>query len=330
MDDTRRETALTQLARHPMDAARRRQWLALAGLAGAPADPQGLLPRAGAALAAGLLGLGLILWVAANWATLGRTGQFALLQGAVVLPAAAAALARARARAALLLVALLAQGGLLACFSQTYQTGADPWQLFALWSLLALPLALAARSELLWTPWALVAITAVALWVGTHTGWRWRADGAALGFTLAGWALCAAIAVALGPLPPLRRRLGTGPWSQRVAALLGLALLVSGSLPALFATRVAPAYPLAVALAAAALLLLWRARRPDVFLLSAVALALDTLLIAGLVRAIFSFRPPEWTGSLLLIGLAAAGLVAATASVVLRAARRPDAAGSAA
>ncbi len=41
-------------------------------------------------------------------------------------------------KAALLLATLLL-GVFLALFGQTYQTGADPWQLFANWALLILP-----------------------------------------------------------------------------------------------------------------------------------------------------------------------------------------------
>ena len=41
------------------------------------------------------------------------------------------------------LLALLGIGGLFAYFGQTHQTGADPWQLFALWAALVLPLRLA-------------------------------------------------------------------------------------------------------------------------------------------------------------------------------------------
>ena len=38
------------------------------------------------------------------------------------------------------LLAMLGMGALFAYFGQTYQTGADPWQLFALWAALSLPL----------------------------------------------------------------------------------------------------------------------------------------------------------------------------------------------
>ena len=44
-------------------------------------------------------------------------------------------------RAPLALLVFLITGGLFASIGQTYQTGADPWQLFALWAALGLPLA---------------------------------------------------------------------------------------------------------------------------------------------------------------------------------------------
>ena len=46
----------------------------------APVAPDTPALRALAAVSAGLTGFGLVLWIAANWDTLGRTGQFALLQ----------------------------------------------------------------------------------------------------------------------------------------------------------------------------------------------------------------------------------------------------------
>jgi hypothetical protein len=176
---------------HRLDADATRRLHELAGLDGEPPALAGLLPRGIAVLAAALGGLGLIFWIAANWETLGRFGRFALLQG-VFLAACAGALWRPAARQPLLLLALLAIGGLFAYFGQTCQTGADPWQLFALWAGLALPLAVAVRSDVLWAPWALVAMSAVSQWVHAHTGHRWRAEPHDLQAHAIGWAACSA------------------------------------------------------------------------------------------------------------------------------------------
>ncbi len=48
-------------------------------------------------------------------------------------------------------------GVFLAVFGQVYQTGADAWQLFALWSALMLPLVILTRFTALWTLFAVVA-----------------------------------------------------------------------------------------------------------------------------------------------------------------------------
>ena len=107
---------------------------------------------------------------------------------------------------------MLGIGALFAYFGQTYQTGADPWQLFALWAVLALPLCLGARSDVLWAPWALVVVTAISLWTHAHLGHRWRVQPEdlrthALAWLLAvllvGWAQPAAAA--------LHRRRPVGP-----------------------------------------------------------------------------------------------------------------------
>lgn len=128
-------------------------------------DVERAIARGFAVAAAALAGLALIFWVAANWDALGRIGSFALLQ-AVVVAATIGAIRFARARIALSLVALLGTGGLFAYFGQTYQTGADPWQLFALWSVLCLPLCLGVRHDALWVPW-IQACSWMACWPGS-------------------------------------------------------------------------------------------------------------------------------------------------------------------
>ena len=71
---------------------------------------------------------------------------------------------RALPATALGVLALASVGGLLAFFGQTYQTGADTWQLFALWAALTLPLCLGLRHPLLWIVWLVVAHLAITLW----------------------------------------------------------------------------------------------------------------------------------------------------------------------
>lgn len=125
-------------------------------------------------LGVALLGAGAICLIAANWDALDKFARLyglqALLLGAVF-AAWRLGLARPAGQAALLLATLLV-GALLALIGQTYQTGADTWQLFALWTVLALPWALTGRHAALWLLWAALLNTTVALWLGLHPQ-RW-------------------------------------------------------------------------------------------------------------------------------------------------------------
>lgn len=286
--------------------------LALAGLEGEPASLRRRLPRGVALLAAVLGGLAVVFWIAAHWGSLGRAGQFALLQGLLV----AAALGAWRfpvARVPLALLAWLDLGGLLAFFGQTYQTGADPWQLFALWALLSLPLALAVRSDALWLPWALVALTGVALWMQTFTlQGGWWSPPTDTGVYLAGWSIGAALVA--GFVPAMRRWTGAGPWALRGACLLWVVLIAGTALDTMMGRDVtSPLWQGAFIMAVTAVLMA-RVPRPDIHVLSVVVLALDSLLLGGLAHEMFGgYDRGEWLElKLATLSLAALGLLAGT------------------
>ena len=106
-------------------------------------------------LGALLLAAGVIFFFAYNWNDLGRFAKFALVEipiiGAMIvlwrigvdsLPGKVA-----------LLAASLFVGALLALVGQTYQTGADTFELFAAWAVAILPWVLAGRFAALWLFW---------------------------------------------------------------------------------------------------------------------------------------------------------------------------------
>lgn len=100
----------------------------------------------------------LIFFIAFNWFDLGKMGKFALVEGALVLTficyLALVWLKKASLlQQLLLLAASLITGALLALVGQVYQTGADSWQLFAIWSALIIPWVLIARFPILWLLW---------------------------------------------------------------------------------------------------------------------------------------------------------------------------------
>ena len=300
----------------------RRRLLKLAGFGVEPAGLPSRLAQGLAVLAAALGGMGLVMWIAANWNEFGRAGRFALLQGLVVVMGLGA-WRRPAARPALGLLTLLGVGALLAYFGQTYQSGADPWQLFALWAALVLPLALGVRSDVVWAPWALVAMTAVFLWTRANAGndrW-WSQPGLdTILVHLVGWAMSVALVLALGPA--LRGRTGAGVWAMRTSVTLSVMAITFSALLGLVGAHLEPLYGLGLLMMGVAGWLLSRRGHFDVFALSAVVLALDTLLVSGLARWLLEHkRLVDWYGLLLLIGLFAAALVAASVHVVMRVAR---------
>jgi uncharacterized membrane protein len=95
---------------------------------------------------AGALVAGVVCFIAANWRDFGIAGRFVLLQ-TLFLVAAGLAFWRpppARLGAIAAFIAAFLSGCLLALYGQYYQTGADVYELFFAWALLALPFACAA------------------------------------------------------------------------------------------------------------------------------------------------------------------------------------------
>jgi uncharacterized membrane protein len=136
------------------------------------------LDRFALSLGVALCAAGVICFIAANWEHIGKFTRLYGIQALLVVAVAAAArsgLARLGGQAALWL-AMVLLGGLLALIGQTYQTGADTWELFSLWAVLALPWAFAGRHAAIWLLWILVANIALGLWADTFTH-PLRSDG---------------------------------------------------------------------------------------------------------------------------------------------------------
>jgi hypothetical protein len=312
-----------EAARHGLDAGATRELQRYAGLESEPAGLGALLPRVVMVLAAALCGLGLIFFVAANWNGMGRFTRFALLELLVLAPCSYA-LWKPAARAPLALLAFLATGGLFAYFGQTYQTGADAWQLFALWAALSLPLCLGARGDLVWAPWVVVAFTAVSLWLHAQALSEWRIYPGDLPVYLAAWAVSLALAIALRP--QLHRYTGAGLWAARTALAWCVVLIAGPGLLALSGDTTDPLYWTALAVFAIAGWLLAMPRWFDIFGLCVVALAGNVLLFGGLVRIIFKGERGGLAESLALLAALAGGLLTITVIGVLALTRRHQAA----
>ena len=115
------------------------------------------------------LAVGVIFFFAFNWEALPRFAKFILLQGLLISAALLAwrfTLDTLKGQAALL-VAMLLCGALLAYFGQTYQTGADSYQLFLTWSILIFPWVLVSRLNIAWCLWLALLNVALMLYPGS-------------------------------------------------------------------------------------------------------------------------------------------------------------------
>jgi len=168
-----------------------------------------------------------------------------------------------------------------------------------------------------WTPWALVAATGIGLWMETFGGHAWRFDAStvpvhAIGFVAYGL-LCAGLA--------LRPAAATQPWAWRLAVLASVIAIAGTAIGGLFAKPVAPQYFLGLGVVAIGLVLAWR--RAEIYAMSALALAVDTLLVVGFARLLLD--SDKDVGSFFLVALAACALLAASVSLIMRRVRAVEA-----
>lgn len=319
--------ALHELAaRYQLSTEASARLIALGEQPGEPFGIQRKLPVGLAILGAALGGMGIIFFVAANWETFDRTARFALLQ-IVVAVMCVGALTRPPSRAPLSIVAFFAIGGLFAYFGQTYQTGADPWQLFAIWAGLTVPLCLGVRHDALWALWVLVAMSAVSLWIGACTGQIWRVSPTDLMIHMSAWSAALMLTFALGPL--MTKVTGAGIWALRTSLTLTVIIITSAALMALFERDVAPQYWLGLFMLCAAGAPFITRHPRDSFALSVVSLGMNVLLAGGLGCLLLSAKSAD-IGLLLLWGIGAAGLLAATVTLILHLTRQDSGEGVAA
>lgn len=297
-----------------------RLW-ALAALHRQPDRLGAVVYRGLTVLAALLLGAGLIFWVAANWQDQTRAFKLHALEGAVLVSALAAVFLP-RLRTACLLLATLALGGLLAFVGQTYQTGADPWQLFAAWAALALPWALAARRDGLWAAWILIAGMALVLWSGDALLNPLRSlltgPGTRGLLTPLLWVAVLLLPLALPRLKLLAPHATAAPFSTRLAALLALSAWCTYALFGLLLRDQGWQYFFNALLVLGAAALAWARRPRDLVVLSLAVLALNVLVISGFAWLLFQSVRGDGVGAALLLTLIAAACVGASGTWLYR------------
>jgi uncharacterized membrane protein len=303
---------LTLAAKYELSADAGAELKQLAHLGAEPPSLSKQLPLGMAVLGAVLGGLGIIFWIAANWESLSRFGRFALLQATMVCMLIGA-WRRRGARVPLSLVGFLACGALFAYFGQTYQTGADPWQLFALWAALTLPLCLGVRHEALWTAWAVVALTAALLWAQTPEGPGWQRSPFRISL---GWWVPAIVLALAFRLTPVRLT-GAGLWPMRLCMIYATLGLAATAVWSLFSSDKQGIYPITLVTLAILAYAFSRRNLFDVFVVSALGLGANVLLLSGLARLLLRGSHDTLTGAVLVIGCVAAALLAGTVKLIM-------------
>lgn len=261
-------------------------------------------------LGSGLFLSGVMFFFAYNWQDLPMVAKLTLIHGAM---AAAAGLSLQRgfdtpAGKVSLLAASVLFGIGQAVIGQSYQTGADPWTLFALYCGVTLPWALLARFPAMWLLWLCALVTAVG------TAWtQLLGKDADLDLALV-MAVIPGIAWALSTRP-LPRAWGLGgSWLPRVLAVATTGILLIPTLANVFELSTQGMVGSAVLGAMAGATVVWGTQgKGDVFNAALLAAALVVWATTALSRIVFETLEFEVFGALFIGGTVVAEVGVAAA-----------------
>jgi len=245
---------------------------------------------------------GLIFFVAANWSGMARFVKFALVELVIVASLVAYALtAHLRYGNAALLAASLAVGAMLALYGQTYQTGANTYELFLIWALLIIPWALIARLPALWVLWLVILHVAYIFYVEVFEelwGFSPKFEG-----ILAVVILFDACVLAVWECLALRGRM-RGRWVPRLLVLTAGSLATTLAIVLVLDFRDANGgYFVLYLLVLVGLYGCYRHNIRDLFMLAGGALTLILVTTTGLGRILFEGSRGDAAGAFFLLGL---------------------------
>lgn len=250
------------------------------------------------------LAFSVIFFIAYNWSELGHFAKFGLIEGLIILAIAmywkqGSDTASGKAS---LLVATIFLGALLALFGQTYQTGADPWQLFFNWALLMIPWAVVGRFGAIWVLWLALINLSVVLYFQTFVGTFWFMMGSDRSLLWLLFAINTTALVIWELLMPKRT------WLQKdwAICMLGIGSGVPMTwliLYAIFESAVVTASMMSVLIWGTwmvALYFIYRKTRPNLFMLAGGCFSGIVVLVAFLAKQVLKHNDP---GGFLLIAL---------------------------
>lgn len=256
-----------------------------------------------------LLGAGVIFFFAYNWSELGRVARLGLAELLLFVAVVCCGwfgTERPAGKAALFLAAMLT-GALLALFGQTYQTGADTFELFITWALVILPWTIAGRLPALWVLLIALVNAAIAFYFTAFHGLL----GVLFSTEKELWLLFGfnTTALVLWELAGRRVEWLRERWAARLLGFAGGSLITSLAMFAIFDhdTEFAFAALIAYPLWLVAIYACYRRVIMDLFLLAGGVLSIVIVTASLLAKAMEHERGG---GGLLFIGLVVVGLSA--------------------
>ena len=308
-----RQQLLDWAASGQLDADKLELALAVTNSMPSAADNLRFLSRVVLAFAVLLLCSGVIFFFAYNWNDLSRYSKFSLAQGALLvslLPLLKVNLQQPAGQAAMFAASVLV-GALLALVGQTYQSGADTYQLFLVWALLIAPWVLIARMPALWLLLLVLLNISLVLALSALSVHHLFAP-----FEYPGWAVLALnlSAASLWMLAtqglPATRLLRWGERAISLYSLLIITVLAMGYVNS-WSNNDSLTLPLWAAFSG-----LWwylyRLRQLDLMMLSALIMAAIVLPVVTLARAFSDILPVDslyFLLALLVTGLSSAAAV---------------------
>lgn len=287
-------------------AATRERALALAGHLPNSWQWQRFLDRTLLVLAVMMGAAAVIFWIAYNWNGMSRFMKLGLVEVALIAAAIFAARQKPRTLAsqASLLLAVMILGGLLALVGQTYQTGADTYELFAVWAALSLPWVALTRWRIAWCVWVVLVNVAMQFYFANV----WRPTNFVF-FDSRGLMAHLLLNAGLLWLTEAWGRKALLGEHHTLERLLALLCLLATTFAYAFAVHaVGQGFTMLVAvMAVAAMGVSYRYWRLDVLALAMVAATGIAIVVATLLRV------SDSSGSFFLMGLVVIGLSAGAA-----------------
>ena len=238
-----------------------------------------------------------LFFIAYNWDEMGRFAKFGLVEILLILSIALYWWSSKKASSApdtppllhkvSLLMGSIFLGVLLAFYGQTYQTGADTWQLFAMWCLLMLPWAIISRFAALWMLWLALLNTAIVLYFQAHTdlfSMIFDSNSSML------WLVAGVNAVALliWELLETRWKWLSANWATRLIALASGIPITFLVIYSIFDEQSNFIPALAWLVGLALIYFVYRKRKPDLFMLAMACLSGISVILSLSGNFIFS------------------------------------------